>query len=386
MTEHLSLARFARYGWIIFGLAAFVAAVFWVTSWDLRAAAYFYDPEHPFGPWPAGGWVLFRVFYHGVPYLAGAVVGASVIVLAGSFWRAAWQRQRPLAAAVLLTYALGPGVVVNFIFKDHWGRPRPSQVELFGGTQAHIPPLAIGTPGEGKSFPAGHPSVGFALAVFFFAARSRRLRRGALAVALTLGLLMGAGRMASGSHFLSDVFFSGILTIGTAWGVVFALRGWFVRAATAADPPALRKPLPRWVVAGATALVLLSLAAGVLVATPFEERWQVALSPGSAIHFHRADVVVTLVEDGPPLELSGQVRGFGFPWNSLELRQSAVPARFEVVPVGHFTEFHQRVQVRLRPDRAEVVSLHVARGSVRVNAAELPAGLEVEAPRVRFAH
>ncbi|MDE4955228.1 PAP2 family protein, partial [Francisella tularensis subsp. holarctica] len=28
---------------------------------------------------------------------------------------------------------IGPGLVVNYVFKDHWGRPRPVMVKQFNG-------------------------------------------------------------------------------------------------------------------------------------------------------------------------------------------------------------------------------------------------------------
>jgi hypothetical protein len=35
---------------------------------------------------------------------------------------------------ILLSVILGPGLLVNLVFKDHWGRPRPRQVVALGGT------------------------------------------------------------------------------------------------------------------------------------------------------------------------------------------------------------------------------------------------------------
>ena len=40
--------------------------------------------------------------------------------------RAAW--------FLVVTLALGPGVVTNLILKDHWHRPRPIDVTEFGGS------------------------------------------------------------------------------------------------------------------------------------------------------------------------------------------------------------------------------------------------------------
>ena len=34
--------------------------------------------------------------------------------------------------------ALGPGLMVNTIFKDHWGRPRPVMLEVFSSAQPFV--------------------------------------------------------------------------------------------------------------------------------------------------------------------------------------------------------------------------------------------------------
>src|SRR3990172_9149834 len=39
---------------------------------------------------------------------------------------------------LILTLALGPGVVVNLVLKDHWGRPRPVMIDLFGGSVPYV--------------------------------------------------------------------------------------------------------------------------------------------------------------------------------------------------------------------------------------------------------
>ncbi|MEI9804295.1 MAG: hypothetical protein WDN48_07260 [Pseudolabrys sp.] len=35
--------------------------------------------------------------------------------------------------------ALGPGLAVNVLLKDHWGRPRPIDVTQFGGMDKFVP-------------------------------------------------------------------------------------------------------------------------------------------------------------------------------------------------------------------------------------------------------
>jgi lipid A 4'-phosphatase len=113
---------------------------------------------------------------------------------------------------LLLALIIGPGLAVNVIFKDHWGRARPSTVQEFGGTKTFTPPFIISDQCEKNcSFVSGDPSVGFYIFAFAFAFPARRkLFSG---VALALGGIYGTTRIVQGAHFLSDVIFSGVFTI-----------------------------------------------------------------------------------------------------------------------------------------------------------------------------
>jgi len=109
---------------------------------------------------------------------------------------------------------LGPGLLVNTVLKDGWGRPRPREVAQFGGHRAFHNPWERGVPGEGKSFPSGHGASAFYLAMPFFVLR-RRYPRAALRVfvfGMLYGAVMGVARIAQGGHFVSDILW--------AWGVV----------------------------------------------------------------------------------------------------------------------------------------------------------------------
>jgi len=111
---------------------------------------------------------------------------------------------------LFLVLAIGPGLLVNTIFKDHWGRPRPRQVTEFGGNMQFRSVLERGAPGRGKSFPCGHSSTGYYFVAFYFLLRRRRKTIAYLAItgAAIYGTLIGLARMAAGGHFASDVLWS----------------------------------------------------------------------------------------------------------------------------------------------------------------------------------
>ncbi len=105
-------------------------------------------------------------------------------------------------AYLFLVLLLGAGLVVNFAFKDHFGRARPRDVDIFGGTR-HFTPAFVPTDqcDRNCSF-----SSGDAAGAFFALALARALsrRRTVFAAAVGFGALVAASRIVSGAHFFSD--------------------------------------------------------------------------------------------------------------------------------------------------------------------------------------
>lgn len=183
---------------------------------DLAISGWFYDPQ-------AGFWLkdqpLVRFVYSLVPWVTRTVViGLVLFLLAG--WtiyrrRIYFRQRRRTALYLLLVMAIGPGILVNTVFKDHWGRARPSQVVEFGGARHFTRPAVPSDQCEKNcSFVSGHASVGFYfLALAFVLPRRRALW---LALGTTFGLGVGLVRIVQGGHFFSDVIFCGIIVYLTA--------------------------------------------------------------------------------------------------------------------------------------------------------------------------
>ena len=188
---------------------------FWLSPIDLVIAHWFFHPADPGKGWVFADYWLWQFFFWLAPWLAlGVGLSGFMIFLVGAS-RKVNNRMRVYGVYLLLSVVVGPGLIVNAIFKDHWERPRPRDIQVFGGTEHYIPPLAIGT--EGNSFPCGHCSVAFLLGGFYLVWRRRFPNRAytALAVSIVLGFTMGIARMAAGGHFLSDVLWSAIFTWST---------------------------------------------------------------------------------------------------------------------------------------------------------------------------
>jgi len=107
---------------------------------------------------------------------------------------------------VLAVLALGPGLIVNTLLKDHSGRARPITTAEFGGPHRFSAPFTIADQCPGNcSFVSGHAAFATMPVAGAFLAASRGRRRAWLAGGFATGLLVGLGRIVSGAHYASDV-------------------------------------------------------------------------------------------------------------------------------------------------------------------------------------
>ncbi|MDD5271664.1 MAG: phosphatase PAP2 family protein [Methylovulum sp.] len=208
---------------ILLLLMCLTTPIFWLTDLDQQAAALFYQGGSGPTAWGFGEWWLWRALFAYAPkLLVAAAVGALLVALGGTVWPR-WQAWRRPALYILLVIAIGPGLVVNLGFKDHWGRPRPLHISEFGGHNDYVPPLQIADTPH-KSFPCGHCSIGYALFALYFLSRKRKGFY--FALTLVAAMLMALSRMAAGGHFVSDILWSGYLVFLVAWLLYY---GWYVR-------------------------------------------------------------------------------------------------------------------------------------------------------------
>ncbi len=115
---------------------------------------------------------------------------------------------RHVSTVFLCAALLGPGLIIEGVFKNTVGRPRPVQVEAFGGAQPFQGPFAVGdNPEAHRSFCSSHAAAGFALMGLGLTCGPAWRRRWFL-IGLVSGAVIGAGRIMQGGHFLSDVIFA----------------------------------------------------------------------------------------------------------------------------------------------------------------------------------
>lgn len=213
----VSRRRFHAYWLVPIAFLTVVTVLFRIFPWDIQWASRGYDIAHKGFLYAEEPWVRLLYRFAGWPGIALAV--AALAGLIGSVFHRPLRAARRYCWVIFLSLALGPGLIVNTLLKDHWGRPRPVQVAEFGGGETFLMVGTLGTSPEGRSFSSGHASIAFYLVTPFFAliAIRPRLAWTFLAAGIAWGLVVGTGRVLQGGHWPSDVLWSGGLVSLTAF-------------------------------------------------------------------------------------------------------------------------------------------------------------------------
>jgi lipid A 4'-phosphatase len=107
---------------------------------------------------------------------------------------------------LLLVLILGAGLIVNVVFKNHFGRARPRNLQEFGGSRQFTPAFVVTDQCKSNcSFASGDAAGAF----FFMAFAIALTRRRVIAVAAVgFGVAVSLSRIATGAHFFSDTVLS----------------------------------------------------------------------------------------------------------------------------------------------------------------------------------
>jgi membrane-associated PAP2 superfamily phosphatase len=360
VTRRAAAATPARVAWAALALAAGTALLLPWRAIDPAVSRFFYRPETPGGPWQVPALLPWGFLALLPPWIAATLVAAGLALLAGS------PSRRRAAMVLLLALALGPGLVVNALLKDHWHRPRPRQTSGLGGDFEYVAPFRIGP--VGKSFPCGHSAVGFAAAALALAAAERRRRITLAAGGVLLGSVLGLGRIATGAHFLSDVVWSGLLT-----GAVIVLVD-AVLPEEGAETRGARWRTDRRVLVPLGAATALAAIASVLLLFPFrrnEAERPVAPLPGTGWELdiqvgvgHARLLLEPSGMDG--LVVSSRHDGFGVPWGrieeSLQVDEGSRRVTWRLEPAGWFADLEGTTILRISAAAAARVTIEVADG------------------------
>ena len=325
--------------------------VFRLTNLDIILQRYFYSPQR--------GWILKYKPFWDLIYRFGIFPGyflafAGLIMISLSYWNTKYIKYRKASILLIFTIVVGPGLLINLVLKDHTGRPRPREITEFGGTEKYLCICERGETNEGKSFPCGHCSMGFYLAIPYLFLRNRRklLAWAFLTVGITYGLVIGIARMMAGGHFASDVMMAGAIL----WFV--AVAGFYLfRVDKPSVIPVLSEGEQKKKARRVTlimGILLPVITVGMMLATPYfsgkyfhvtRKEWNEVKPHVVMIDLKDATVLIT---GDTAFHLDYKVNAFGFPNSKIRgYWVSGDTCSYTIQYMGWFTEVKNVVDLKL---------------------------------------
>jgi len=284
----------------------------WLTDFDMWSQKRLFSVDNG---WIYGNNQPWKFLYHygNIPALIVSI--GSLILFTVSFYRRKIAVYRKKLLYLVLVMIIGPGLLINAVFKDNWGRPRPRHLTQFGGTEKYHQVWETGENSRGKSFPCGHASMGFYLVVFYFLLKGKKPTSANLVLILSIvyGTLIGFARMTQGGHFASDVLWSFGMTYLTALFLYKPLSSVLEDNMIKEMPKKLRNVL--------TAILIIIISIGIiafLTATPYRNNqsshYDIQLSNHNKFNLKidSVDLYLNFNIDGP-LILNKDISGFGIP-------------------------------------------------------------------------
>ena len=382
------IATYRRY-WLpeligLVSLSIVAIVLFAATSLDIETMRPFYHPDHE-DPWSNKEQPLWSLFYRSAPWVTASLAVAGVALFVLGMIRERSQRLRWYGVFVLICVTLGPGLIINLVLKDHWGRPRPRQIVEFGGRYEYVQPFVpaqFNTPR--KSFPCGHCSVGYLYAAGWWLWRREHPRWAvaSLAGGLTLGTLLGIGRMAAGAHFLSDAVWSALIAYIVAHGLYYYVLRIPARedARSTLYPIIAHSKRLKAVMVVAAVVIGLGIIGGGILANPHDRDLTGGVSLADLpaqpetveVVADNLDVELHLVDDPEGTVASeGFLHGFGLPTNNIkavwEFDALPVPVlRYRVTLKGWFTDIDGTARIRIPVSGLHRVTVRLRHGDIRV--------------------
>lgn len=360
-----SLVRGIKLLGLQFIVLIILTVVFAVFDLDRTIASYFYHPEDK---WFMGHHPLWRVLYE-YGTLPGILL--ALICLAGwliSFYNLRLEAWRPYFLLVVLTTVIACGLLVNTVFKQYWGRPRPNQISELGGYYPYRHVFPPGEPGKGASFPSGHSAMGFSvITLVFLQRRSKKIAFAGLATGLVLGGLLSAARMVKGAHFPTDMIWSlGFVTM-TATALHYCIQK--IPARQPAVPRPVMKTGKRIGITIIVSLVAVLMTVAFMTRRPFYKtlEFQAPLPPEIKRIVIRMDSdpeqLAILPENTDKATLLVHAHGFGWAWVDYEIkpdiesRSDTLTFNLDIEARSYFAELNHSIEVTLPATRKDHIAV-----------------------------
>ncbi|HUQ10839.1 MAG TPA: phosphatase PAP2 family protein [Steroidobacteraceae bacterium] len=194
------------------------------------AGALYFDhaTTHWLGTGP-GDWWAHQLLHDDGRWLIRGIAAAAIATWVASFFLEPLRASRRRTGYVAL--AMVGAIVLVGALKSVTNVDCPWDLAGYGGHNPYVP-LFADRPNylpRARCFPGAHASSGFALMCFYFAWRDVApvRARGALAIALVIGIAFAVGQEARGAHFLSH----DLAAAAIVWFVQLSLYRWLLAPA-----------------------------------------------------------------------------------------------------------------------------------------------------------
>lgn len=192
---------------------------------DIAVSRIFFDPSRcdwagpgvPCTYFPAYESKALETLRFGLQYFQLATAVCLCLYLVGRYANGARLRSPGMVSqmAAVVSYVLSVGLMINLALKPLWGRPRPSETDLFNGDFPMVPAGVIAPYCQSNcSFVSGEAGGAFWL-LCFATLLPERWRTTGLVATLAVATLTAYLRVAFGMHFLSDVVLAALLVVMT---------------------------------------------------------------------------------------------------------------------------------------------------------------------------
>ena len=196
----------------IFAFAAFTIFFIFFPELDIQIANYFYEPELGF-LYKTN--VIVQIFYMSIPLITKIFAIACLLYMIYLYLKHRKPKLMLNSSAFFLfaTAIIGPGLVVNTVLKDNFGRARPRQIKEFNGNKEFTRAFVITNQCEKNcSFSSGHAAMGFYFSAIAYIASTLYFTRIYL-LGIAFGASVGLSRIIMGGHFASDVVTSALIVL-----------------------------------------------------------------------------------------------------------------------------------------------------------------------------
>ena len=114
---------------------------------------------------------------------------------------------------LIISAIIAPGITVNSLLKDNFGRARPREIIEFGGNKEFSCAFSFSDQcPRNCSFSSGHAAMGYSFSSIAYVAGNLYFSRIYIA-GIFFGSIVGLSRIIMGGHFASDVIISAFLVL-----------------------------------------------------------------------------------------------------------------------------------------------------------------------------